>query len=227
MESPSSTGVPVLRVCGQKVKVLGLRFFIQKKKLANCIFVYDCHDSSIGGFIISRWSPGAAHPTILPWTWTLLLGLAVGLAPRLHRDIMNPLILLVRPTMSNQRLSYTFFSVGLLLDTGEADRPLWYLSRVRASFYSSIRLASANRLYGFMYMYGFISRLPEINLTRRMIYMLAQCMYVRYFNIIVIRNHLNTLTAPVLCLICLPFLALRFSQAHVVFIRLWFYVFLS
>ncbi len=28
-------------------------------------------DSSIGGFIISTWSRGAVHPTILPWTWTL------------------------------------------------------------------------------------------------------------------------------------------------------------
>ena len=27
--------------------------------------------SSIGGFIISWWSRGVVHPTILPWTWTV------------------------------------------------------------------------------------------------------------------------------------------------------------
>ena len=76
-------------------------------------FLYSI-DSSIGGFIISTWSRGAVHPTILPWTWTLwpltepyrwihyicvmnqnCWGQLLGLAPRLHVDIMNPPILLL------------------------------------------------------------------------------------------------------------------------------------
>ncbi len=48
-------------------------------------------NSSIGGFIISRWSRGAVHPTILPWTWTLGSTVPRSTAPR---DIMNPPILL-------------------------------------------------------------------------------------------------------------------------------------
>ncbi len=67
--------------------------------------------SSIGGFIISRWSRGAS-PTANPNSRVQVQGSMVGCAaPGLHRDIMNPPILLSWQSYTKMQFASFFFCI--------------------------------------------------------------------------------------------------------------------